>query len=296
MYRHTSRDRAPKGARIVKLTLLWLVIASVAGGFGASAYVMLTRPPDAVALCESGARLDASTVIVVDTTDSFTEIQRRRARAAIEGARDRLPRGGRLTIVAINPDDASQPLELVSACNPGKPEDANPLFDTTRIVRERWEKNFGDLVEAAIERSSTGPEASSSPIIVTVAALGTRPDFDARVVTRRLIIISDMLEHQKGVYSQLGAKSFLSDYRSSSLVQSAPLLLQGIAVEIDYLLRPHYAAIQGAAHRRFWVRLFGDAGATAVTFIGMPPDQLIEASEEVSEAAMPVRKRKAKKK
>lgn len=262
---------APKGGRTAKLAVLWLVIALVLGAFGASAYVMLNRPPDAVALCESGTRIEVSAVVLVDTTDALSEIQRRRVRAAIEVERDRLPRGAKLTIVTINEADPSQPIEVVTACNPGKAADANPLFVTTSQVDKRWSVAFGGPVESAIARASKGPEAASSPIIATVAALTTRPDFDARVGERRLIIISDMLEHQKGGYSQMAGGDFWKAYKTSSLYRLVALDLKGITVGIDYLVRPQYAGVQGTSHRRFWHRLFMEAGAAEVTFIGMQP-------------------------
>lgn len=288
-----SRGTA-RGGRTAKLMVLWLVIALVVGGFGASAFTMLNRPPDAVALCEQGARIAASTIVLVDTTDALTEIHRRRVRAAIEAERDALPRGGKLSVVTMNEADPSQPMEIVSACNPGKSADANPLFVTVSQVDKQWAAAFGGPVEAAIARASDAPVAGSSPLIATAAALLTRPDFDARVPQRRLVVVSDMLEHQKGGYSQIAGGDFWKSYVNSSLSRLVTLDLRGVAVAIDYLARPNYSGVQGPAHRRFWQWLFTEAGAVEVTFIGLPPAETAPASqpEPQDEARLVKRKRR----
>jgi hypothetical protein len=283
---------AAGGGRTAKLIVLWLVIAAVVGGFGASAFTLLNRPPDAVALCEQGSHIAASTIVLVDTTDALTEIHRRRVRAAIEAERDALPRGGKLSVVTMNEADPSQPVEIVSACNPGKSGDANPLFVTVSQVDKHWAAAFGEPVEAAIARASEAPAAGSSPLIATAAALLTRPDFDARVPQRRLVVVSDMLEHQKGGYSQLGGGDFWKGYANSSLSRLVALDLRGVAVAIDYLARPNYAGVQGAQHRRFWQRLFTEAGAVEVMFIGMPPAEAAPAPEPQDEVRLVKRKRR----
>lgn len=104
-----------------------------------------------------------------------------------------------------------------------------------------------------------------------VAATLARPDFDARVPRRRLIIISDMLEHEKGGYSQLKGGDLWGAWRASPLVHTARLDLRGVAVAIDYLMRGQYAAVRGQKHRDFWHRLFTEAGAAEVTFVGLQP-------------------------
>jgi len=127
---HPRKEARANSARRAKLAGLWTVIAMVGGGFGASAYTMLNRPPDPVVLCQRGTQIAASTIVLADMTDALTEIQSRRLRRAIEAERDGVPRGGRLSIIAINDGDASQPVELFSGCNPGRSGDVNPIAAT----------------------------------------------------------------------------------------------------------------------------------------------------------------------
>lgn len=272
MRMHAQHDAGAGGARLAKLAAIWLVISAMLAGFGAAAFTMLSRPPDAAVLCEAGSEIAVSSVVLVDTTDALTEIQQRRVRTTIEAERDRLVRGGKLSILAINAEEPEQPFELFSACNPGRAADENPLFVTTSAVDKRWIEKFAGPIERAIKEVTSAAGAESSPIIVSIAAVMTRPDFDARVPERRLLILSDMLQHEPNGYTQLGGGDIWKTFSQSDLAQRASLDLRGVTVAIDYLMREKYARVQGEKHRAFWQRLFVEAGATSVSFIGrMPP-------------------------
>lgn len=266
--RQTYAEKSSK--RFITLAALWGVIGIGVAGFGAAAYMAANRPVGAFALCESsGLKAAATTAIMVDATDAFTDDQRHRLKSTIEEERDRLPEGGRLIIVSLNPDAAWEPAELVSVCNPGKGENANPLLVTRSKVEKRWQAAYGDPIDKAIQQSMDRGASERSPIIITLAALLARADFDNRVAVRRLVIISDLLEHEKGAYSQLRGGDFWGAYLASSLPKSARLDLRGVGVAIDYLQRGKFAGIQGPRHQAFWQRLFSEAGAREVTFLGM---------------------------
>lgn len=263
------RHRASSGAgRIIKLGGLWLVILGAGGGLAAAGLTAMNRPPDAVALCRQG-RVDTSTLVLIDATDALTEIQRRRLRATVDAERDRLPRAGKLTLLVLNPADPAQPIELVSVCNPGRAADADPVFHTGSRIDREWHAAFAAPIASAVAGTADAAPAAASPIIATIVGALTRPDFDARVGERRLVIISDLLEHSKGGYSQLAGGNLWKAYAGSALARESALYLHGVSVAVDYLTRPRYAAVQGEAHRRFWTRLFEEAGATATGFIGM---------------------------
>ncbi len=261
---------ATSAQRSITLIGIWAVIATAVGGFAAAAILTGNRQADAYALCQSsGLKAAATTMIMVDATDAFTEYQRRRLKLTVETERERLPEGGRLILVSLNPDAAWEPTELVSVCNPGKGETANPLLVTRSKVEKRWQSAYGDPIDKAVQQSVDRGASERSPIIITVAALLARADFDTRVPARRLVIISDLLEHEKGSYSQLRGGDFWGGYQASTLPKSARLDLRGINVAIDYLQRGKFAGIQGPRHQAFWERLLKEAGASEVTFLGM---------------------------
>jgi hypothetical protein len=263
------RRSAGNAGRGVKLACLWGAIITTLGGFTTAIIAMTLRPPDPYVLCQrSAVEATATTVVMIDPTDKFDDTHLRRLRTTIETERDRLPKGGRLTLLVLNPHSPWEPVELVSVCNPGA--HANIWFETRAQVEKRWAKTYAEPIEAAIARIGNGAPAANSPIFTTIAAALNRPDFDARVTRRFLVLISDLLEHEQGVYSQL--KGDLN----RPWPARARIDLKDVAVRIDYLMRGQYAGIQGEKHREFWARLLMQAGASEVTFVGLktpePPE------------------------
>mgnify|MGYP003393925858 CR=1 FL=1 len=266
----SRRSTKASGNRTVTLLALWAVIIMAAGGFAAAAMFTSNRAADPYAQCQSSVlKATATIAVLVDATDVFTEDQRRRLKTTIEGERDRLPLGGRLIILRLNPDAPWEPSELITVCNPGKAEDTNPFLVTRSKIEKRWQTSFADPIEQAIAISIDSAASERSPIIITLAAMLARADFDTRVPARRLVIISDLLEHDKSAYSQLRGGDFWSAYQASSLPKSTRLDLHGVSVAIDYLQRGKFSAIQGPRHQAFWQRLLKEAGSSEVNFLGM---------------------------
>lgn len=264
-------DRSKSSAnRVVTLIGLWGVVIVAIGGFATAAILAGDRSADAFALCQSSPLKAASTtLVVVDATDAFTQDQQLRLKLTIEAERDRLPEGGRFVLLSLNPETAWQPNEQVSVCNPGKGENANPLLVTRSKVEKRWQAVYGEPIDKAALKALEQSSSERSPIIQTLAATLSRADFDARASARRLVIISDLLEHEKSGYSQLRPGEFWAGFQSSTLPKTARLNLSGVSVAIDYLQRGKFASIQGPRHQAFWERLLRESGASDVTFLGM---------------------------
>lgn len=268
----TQRYTTTKPARKRGFTLagLWLVIALTVGGFAAAAITAANRPLDASILCQQSAlQAVATTAVIVDATDSFTDYQRRRLKTTVDAERDRLPIGGRLIVLGLNPEKPWEPIEFASVCNPGKAEDANAFFVTKSKIAKRWQTQVADPIDRAIAQSIERPYSERSPIIITIAATLARADFDNRVASRRLILVSDLLEHDKAGYSQLRGGDFWSQYQASTLPRTARLDLQGVSIAVDYLQRGTFAGIQGPRHQTFWQRLLTEAGASDLRFLGI---------------------------
>lgn len=267
MMRHPTQPARKRGRT---LAVLWMGIALTVGGFAAAAITAANRPLDASVLCQQSAlQAVATTAIIVDATDSFTDDQRRRLKTAVDAERDHLPIGGRLIVLGLNPDKPFEPIEFASVCNPGKVDDANAFFVTKSKIAKRWQTQVAEPIDRAIVQSTERPYSERSPIIISIAATLARADFDNRVASRRLVLVSDLLEHDKAGYSQLRGGDFWSQYQASPLPRSARLDLQGVTVAIDYLQRGKFAAIQGPRHQAFWQRLLTEAGASDLRFLGI---------------------------
>ena len=184
-----------------------------------------------------------------------------------------MPDYGRLLIFLLNPDDAAAPRQLFERCTPRSPHRTSPLDGGAAYVRQEWARTFEAPLLASVENLASPIRAAKSPIITTIAALTQRPDFDASVHDRRLIMFSDLLEHDPGPagYSQLRRSELVAAYRRSPLAQSISADLRRVKVTVDYLQRsePDLARGQTQAHRDFWRWWFSQAGAAEISFIGI---------------------------
>ena len=240
---------------------------------GAASLGLANQPPalDDKTLCPTDRKLETSVVILVDTTDALTPIQISRLLASVHETRDALPTYGKLTLLFLEAASPYEPKEMISLCNPGSPQNINPLIQTASKIKKRWDESFGNPVERATATLATAPTASRSPVIQAVVASTWRPDFDARVRSRRLLIVSDLLQHDSG-YSHYttASRDLWAKFARTPLATEATGDLSNVVVEVEYLRRPKDARFQGEAHRAFWKRWFGEAGASSVRFIGMP--------------------------
>lgn len=272
-------------AAIIGATALAVVV-------GAASLGLANQPPalDDKTLCPTDRRLETSVVILVDTTDSLTPIQISRLRASVHDARDALPTYGKLTLLYLESASPYEPKEIVSLCNPGSARNINPLIQTESKIKKRWDESFGNPVERAIAALAAAPMALRSPIIQAVVASTLRPDFDARVRNRRLLIVSDLLQHDPG-YSHYTTipRDLWPMFTRSRLATEAIGDLSNVNVEVEYLQRPKDARLQGEGHRAFWKRWFGEAGASPVRFIGIPDSapRLTVPKDRVTIAKMP---------
>jgi len=241
---------------------------------GAGYLAFASRPPrlNQATLCPLDGRPGASTLLVVDTTDPLTRVQAARLAATIRDARDSLPAQGRLTILFLDAANAYDPREILSLCNPGSIRDSNPFTQTAKRVERRWREAFEAPVESAIESLLRAPAASRSPIVETIAAATARPDFDARNPNRRLLVVSDMLQHTNA-YSHYAGRMRWESFAQSRLAPAALADLTGATVEVEYIRRPGTAHLQTEAHRSFWLAWFERNGATSVRFLGVPEPQ-----------------------
>lgn len=80
------------------------------------------------------APLQAHTIVLVDSTDRFEALHRRKLRAVLARERARLGQYDRLTIMRLNVRRPQEPAILFSRCLPRPPEQTNPLFENARMA------------------------------------------------------------------------------------------------------------------------------------------------------------------
>jgi hypothetical protein len=263
----TLRHRAT--ARRAKAILMIVASLSVLAFMAAGAYLSRTPALDATTLCPTDLALTTSVVMLVDTTDQLNATQAARFLATVRRTREEIPTFGKLTIIFLDANAPYEPKELVSSCNPGSLRQINPLFQTESRAAKRWTESFGSPIDKAVSQLLSAPTAKRSPIIEAITAATWRPDFDIRTPNRRLIVVSDLLQHDPDGYTHYANPDLWRSFQKSKLFKEADANLHGVDVEIEYLRRPSAGTAQGEAHRAFWRRWLTNRGARTVQFVGI---------------------------
>jgi hypothetical protein len=254
-------------ARNLKLAAAATAAAAVVAVAVAAPMLGKPRATDQ-AMCPIDGAITAHTIILVDTTDTFDAGQIAVLRSAADAAVRHLPKGGRLTLMLVDPDKPWQPREAISLCNPGDGAGANPLVETPSVERAEWRRKFSDRIEQEAQALASQPPAERSPLLESATAVLGRRDFGADTPNRALIYVTDGIENMPGGYSQYGLHEFQQAYLRSPLASQIDADFTGVDVELDYLRRPSAGALQGTAHKAFWRWFFKQHHAKEVVIEG----------------------------
>jgi hypothetical protein len=254
------RGRGAGGRNVLGVVLI-IAAMLVLGGLGAATFFLRPPPTDEETLCRTDAPLQAHTIVLVDSTDRLEARHRRKLRAGL-GQYDRL------TIMRLNVRRPQEPSILFSRCLPRPPEQTNPLFENARLTQRRWDEAFAGALDRASRSAQAGGPASASPIIAGLRAAAADPDFGAEIPTRRLVLMSDLLEHDPQGYSLYAEGAAFSAWRASS--PQGPPDFARVDVRIVPIDRPDHAARQNVALTEFWPAFFDASDVQTVSFDPAP--------------------------
>lgn len=213
------------------------------------------------------------TVVLVDKTDPLTPAQQQALHARLSSLKGEVAEGERLSIFYIDAEQGLSPV-VFSRCNPGDATSANPLYENPQMIQTTYNAFFGAPLDGVIQELGRGGGAPRSPILEAIGSLASELTVpgdwpaDARAPERRLVLVSDLLQHMPPDYSQYGVSAPLDypAFAQSAYGQQRRPSLSGVDVEILYLLRAGAGGLaQGPEHLSFWNALFTDAGAHGLT-------------------------------
>lgn len=262
------RRRRGAGGRNALGVVLIVVAMLALGGLGAAALALRAPPTDAETLCRTDAPLGAHTIILVDATDRLEGRHRRKLRAVLAQERARLSQYDRLTIMRLNVRRPQEPTILFSKCLPRPPEQANALFENARIVQARWDEDFAAALDRALRGAASGGTARASPIVAGLRAVAADPDYEAAIPRRRLVLVSDLLEHDPQGFSLYVADANYSSWRARAAGE--PPDFSRVHLRIVPLDRPEHAERQAAAVDGFWTAFFDAADVQTVSIDPAP--------------------------
>ena len=258
---------APRGQNILGVVLI--LFALVALGGVATAAILLRPPPvDAETLCRTDQPIHAHTIILIDSTDRLERRHKRKLEAVAQQERTRLTQYDRLTLMKLDPRHPQEPRVLFSRCLPRPPSRATPLFENPRMAQEQWDATFADALARALRSAGSSGPAHASPILAGLRAIAADPDFGAEIPQRRLVVVSDLMEHDPGGVSLYAPPVDYAAWNRANA--NGPADLSNIDLRIAMLDRPDLAGRQADARDHFWAFYFDESGAKSVRFDPAP--------------------------
>ncbi len=266
--RRPTRTRTGASGRGLLGAALIVVAVAILGGLGGAAFMLRAPPTDFETLCRTDAALTAHTIVLVDSTDRLEPRHRRKLRAVMAQERARLAQYDRLTLMRLNVRRPQEPTILFSRCLPRLPEQTNPLFENARLTQQRWDEDFAQALDTALRSAQAGGAQRTSPILAGVRAVAADPDFGTEIPARRLVLVSDLLEHNPQGFSLYAAEAGYATWRAASPV--GPPDLSRIDLRLVPLDRPDHAARQAAALEHFWPAFLAAADVQSVSIDPAP--------------------------
>lgn len=256
-----ARKQADKVATLVFAGCAVLLL----GMAGLAMVARSNRVEAAAGLGGEASRPPKGTMLVIlDKTDPMTSQEQQAVTERVRSlARHELRKGERLSIWAIGDHEDGTLSKEFCLTSPGFT--ANGLTDNARMVRARFDSSFARPVDATLADVTRRETAATSPIMESLREVGELKEFVDVQGPRRILIVSDMLQHSR-VYSQYGSARDFAALRRLPAWRELRAGLEGVSVEIVYLHRPRDARYQDAFHREFWRQYFAGCGASQVVF------------------------------
>lgn len=199
----------------------------------------------------SDPRPSAHTVVIVDQTDKFSISQINYAKQIILLEYERLHQGEKFTVIGLE-EDPTALSRTFSRCRIKRGKDISGLVSNPQMVEAEFDRIVGTQLNEFVDGLKNSPQSDSSPIFETVEMMLDEPDFNSSETKRRIVIVSDMVQHSPKVSHYTNeAESWRrlpSRFRELDFTQSE--------VRIHYLKRPSLNSIQGASHKNHWVNFF----------------------------------------
>jgi hypothetical protein len=263
MARSRRRSRSQEGFGLAAIggTALLVLASAAAAGF---TWFYLSTPAkptlDARSDCPVAGPQGIS-VVLVDTSDDLPPATGREVQSVLDDLISNLPPYYLLEIrvldIAQNRSKA-----LFSKCNPGDGTGLSEWTDNPRLARSRWIESFRKPAAEAIRHSLASAKATSSPIMAAIqdVAIDQFSSERARVIPKKLTVISDMIEytHDYSQYPRAGDLGY-QRFKQSPAYLKYRTDLHGARVTIDYVTRP-LVMPDTNRHAEFWSTWVKDNG------------------------------------
>jgi len=207
---------------------------------------------DPKTLCPIDTTIPKYIALVFDKSDIYNKVQQHFLRRYFGEFKKRLIPGTQVSLYVIDDNKDKQISPDFVVCAPRKGDDANAFYENPRLIRQRWQSQFEQPLDNAIEGFMLPGTSDFSPIMemLQIISLSAFPPADS-TADKQIIMISDMLHHTPQWSHYRGQMNF-RDLEKSIYYQSINTDLQNAEVNILYVRRAGMEKLQNKRHAFFW--------------------------------------------
>lgn len=210
-----SRGVASETGKYMLAAVLMLFALS-AGGVLVYYSITVKSPPrlDQTSYCPLDGP-QSILVILIDTSDPLPDPAAKEVKTNLFDTADTLEPYGLLEIRVLDAGGTGH--VIFSRCNPGDGADLNEFTGNPAMARKRWKEAFRTPLETVLEHGLEPTPSKISPIMRTIQNIAIER-FAGRAnesKRKRLVVVSDLLEHTAD-YSQYNGNLSFDRYRKSS--------------------------------------------------------------------------------
>ena len=243
-----------------------IIIAGVLGAITYAATVLRPAEYDSQTLCVVD-EIPPHRVVIVDKTDFYSPEQAQAIGELILFERAMLDVGERLSLFELDERGELRGGNRFSMCNPGSGEQVNPLYRNPDRIQARYNALFEGPLQRELADLVRPREAPNSPIIEALAQLTQEDSFDRTVPSRRIVLVSDMLQNSE-IFTVYGRGRGAFENRVPPAAETARLVretygdgLRGVEIEIRLIPRDSWEREQNTVLTAYWQSVFEALGA-----------------------------------
>ena len=218
-------------------------------------------PTDPASLCPTKRPPSQIVVLLLDVSSRFSEPQRLQIQNQLARLRDSIPRLGLVEVYTVDKLSRRVTTPVDHLCNPGTGAELNQIYQNPQLARKKWE-GFAGKLRSDINGEIKSPPHATSPIFEAIQATALRtfgrPDYDG--LPKRLVIVSDLLQHVPGGLSMYQDVPSFASFKNTDYFARVRSDLKGVSVLVYYLVRPGVKE-QDRKHLAFWDEYFHFQGA-----------------------------------
>jgi len=247
MSRRKRQQDADRKGIILLVGGALLLVAGVAAFFY---YVAPAVKRDPETACRVDKEISRETIVVIDATDNFSDTQALRIKKEIGLMLSSAIIDERFSLYVLD-ETINMKSQKFSVCNPGDGSNKSGVTSNINRLKKHWETLFYNRFTNAVDELTGLHAATQSPILEMIKFVSVNNFLDSRATKKRLVIVSDMLHHTQQYSHYRGSPDYIKFSKTPYALTMQPLL-EGVDVQIFYLIMEKHISLQNRGHIEFW--------------------------------------------